>query len=163
MNELDKDHKVTILIAALEERYEALRIIRGRVESVGLWSLGLLLSAGGWIISSGIVLTCFEKTLYLIGAVLAFAVLRFNYLEDLAKGFKKQQQAAVSIEKVFKLYELGFYADAGESIYPKEWEQAGTDKGDGRFFNTTYNLLYVGFAFLLIAILSIKVWPAFFY
>ncbi|MDO8594933.1 MAG: hypothetical protein Q7R93_05515 [bacterium] len=163
MKELDKAEKVSILISALEERYEALRVIRSRAESIGLWSLGLLLSAGAWIIQSELIVNHFEKVLYLVGASLAFVVLRFNYLEDLARGFKGQQRAAARIEKALKLYEQNFFDESNESIYPKEWMHAGTNEGAGRFFQTTYNLLYIGFGFLIIAILSIKTYSLFFY
>lgn len=160
---MQSENKINILITALEERYEALRVIRSRVENMGFWSLGLLLGAGGWIIQSGMMLTRTEKATYFIGVTFAFLVLRFGYLEDLAKGFKGQQRAAVRIEKALKLYEPRFFDDSDESIYPPEWEHAGTGKGAGKFFDTTFNLLYIGFGFLLIAILFIKVWHPFFF
>ena len=160
---ITEDKKVEILLAALDERYKAIHAIRDRVQNVGLWSLGLLLGAGGWIIQSDLRLTCFEKAVYLVGAILAFLVLRFSYLEDLERGFQRQQKATVRIEKALKLYETNFFDDSENSIYPPEWEHAGTEKGAGKFFNTTFYLLYIGFAFLAIAILSVKVFYPFYF
>lgn len=157
MKNLEQTDKVSILIAVLEERYEALRTIRSRVENIGLWSLGLLLGVGGWIIQGDLVMSESEKNLYIAGTVLAFLVLRFGYFEDLVKGFQKQQRATVRIEEVLKLYEPKFFDESEEPVYPKEWQHAGTKNGNGKFFASTYHLLYLGFGFLLFAILSIRV------
>ena len=152
------EHKTQILIAALEERYKAIHIIRDRVQSIGIWSLGLLLGASAWIIQSEQGLDPFKKTIYIIGALSAAAVLRFDYLEDLKRGFKGQQRVAARLEKALGLYDSGKFDASGESIYPKEWERAGTETGNGKFFATTYNLLYVSVGLLVIAILSAPCW-----
>jgi hypothetical protein len=45
----------------------------------------------------------------------------------------------------------GFFAPE-EALYPSEWAQAGTKLARGRFFRSTYLLLYLGAAILLVAI-----------
>ncbi len=153
MHPLNTEQKTTVLLSALEERYTVMRTIRDRVQSVGVWALGLLLTAGGWFIQSDIVLTSGQKLLYLIGVVVAIAVLRFKYLDDLCTGFQAQQRVAVRLEKTLGLFTPGIFDGEADSVYPPKWESAGNINGGGKFFNTSYLLLYVGAAFLLLAIL----------
>ena len=163
MNTLDITDKVTILLAALQERYEALRAIRSRVEGLGLWVLGLLLSAAAWIVQSDIIIPKDDKTAYIVALTVAFVILRFKYLRDLSKGFKSQLRVAVNIETALKLYEPGFFDGGKKSIYPNEWAEAGTRIGGGQFFKSTYYLLYVGFGFLAFAILAARTFQPFFF
>jgi len=151
--QIDENKKADVLISALAERYESIHKIRERVQGVGIWTLGLLLGAGGWLLQSEIVLTGLQKILAIVGIIAAFVVLRFIYLEDLRKGFKGQQRAAVRLERALGLFAPGVFDNSDEPIYPKSWEKAGTEKSDGKFFDSTYALLYVGVAFLIITIL----------
>src|SRR3989338_4548637 len=151
--EIDDNQKVNVLLSALDERYKSIHIIRERVQSVGIWALGILLGAGGWLIQSDTTLTYPQKVLGIVGFTTAFIALRFFYLEDLQKGFKGQQRAAACIEKVLGLFTPNFFNDSSDPIYPESWQKSGTEEGDGKFFNSTYILLYVGVTFLLIAIL----------
>ncbi|MDB5224821.1 MAG: hypothetical protein JWO43_443 [Candidatus Adlerbacteria bacterium] len=150
---LDKEQKVTVLLAALSERYESLRTIRERVQSIGVWALGLLLGIGGWLIQSETTLTSFQKTFYILGILAAFAVLRFKYLEDLSVGFKSQQKITTRLEKALGLFTPGIFDSDTTSIYPQKWEKAGTAEGSGNFFETTYILLYIGVFFVIVVIL----------
>lgn len=149
---INTEQKVSILVSALEERYHSLHVIRERVQNVGVWSLGLLLTASGWLIQSETSFTLHQKTLLLLGVLVSFYVLRFRYLEDLQKGFKNQQRIVARLEKTLGLFTSGFFDAEEEPIYPKSWEDTGKGEGDGKFFQTTYLLLYVGFAFLAFAI-----------
>jgi hypothetical protein len=153
MKDVTHSDKKDILIAALEERYEAMRVIRERVQSVGVWALGLMVATAGWLIQAGIVLTSEQKLLYVIALGVAFWALRFKYLDDLTRGFSAQQRVAVRIERALCLYAPGVFDDSDESIYPQKWEQAGSTNGDGKFFASTYLLLYIGIAILMLTIL----------
>ncbi len=150
---IDDTEKVPILLAALSERYESLRVIRSRVQDIGLWVLGIFLGAGGWLVASPIALTLTQKAFYSIAIVVSLAVLRFVYLRDLCEGFKTQQRTAARVEKELRLFEPEFYAGSKSSIYPSNWEHAGTDKGSGKFFTTTYILIYIGAAILIAAVI----------
>lgn len=150
---INDDKKADVLLSALEERYSALRSIRERVQSIGIWALGLLLGASGWIIQSDTQFTCSQKILGILGVVIAFIAVRFFYLEDLQKGFRGQQRSAVRIETVLGLFTPNLFDESGEPIYPESWKRSGTEGGDGKFFDSTYILLYVGAAFLVVAIL----------
>jgi hypothetical protein len=125
---------------------------------IGIWVLGLLVAAGAYLIQSQVILGFSQIIFYVIGTIISIAVLRLKYLEDLHRGFKSQQCTAVRLEKALGLFTPGVFDDEKESIYPKKWEGAGTEEGDGRFFHTTYALLYVGTVFLVIAILMSGCW-----
>ncbi len=153
MKEANHSDKKDILIAALEERYEAIRVIRERVQSIGLWALGFMLAATGWLVQSDVFISPKQKLFYTVALGVAFLALRFKYLDDLQKGFAAQQRVAVRLEKTLGLYTSGVFDESGESIYPQKWEQAGNDNGDGKFFTSTYLLLYIGIAILALAIL----------
>ncbi len=149
---IDKEQKVSILLAALDERYKSMHMIRERVQSTGVWALGLLVAAGGALLQSGVVLPSEQVLLYVIGTLIAFGILRFRYLEDLQKGFKSQQRVTVRLEQSLGLFTPGVFDDDSKSVYPEDWKRAGNGEGGGKFFETTYLLLYVGVAFLLASI-----------
>jgi hypothetical protein len=149
---IPEEKKVDILVSGLEERYSAMRAIRERIQSVCIWALGLLLAAGGWLLQSDTTLEPRERIVCIIGLLVGFLVLRFKFLEDLQKGFRSQQRAAAAIEESLGMYEVGAFSK-DSSIYPPEWKKAGSDEGEGKFFESTYWLLYLGVGFLLVALL----------
>lgn len=153
MKKATHSDKKDILIAALEERYEAMRVIRERVQSIGLWALGLMLAATGWLVQSDVFISPKQKLFYIVALGVAFWALRFKYTDDLQRGFAAQQRVAVRLEKTLGLYTSGVFDDSEESIYPQKWEQAGNDNCDGKFFTSTYLLLYIGIVILALAIL----------
>lgn len=154
MKDLNPDKKIDILISALEERYSSMHKIRDRVQSIGIWVLGGLIAASAWIFQNEIVFRPNQKFIYIIAILVALYVLRFIYLEDLSKGFKGQQQIAVKLEKSLGFFTPNFFDDASEnSMYPEKWQKAGTPDGDGKFFNSSYILIYTGVVFLILSIL----------
>lgn len=153
MKNIDDNNKIEILISALNERYQSIHNIRDRVQNTGIWILGILSSISGWLIQSNVYLTCFNKIIYLLALFATYHVIKFHYLEDLNKGFKGQQKVAAKIEKTLNLFTDKFFSEDEESLYPESWQKAGTENGDGRFFETTYLLINLGFIFLSIAIL----------
>ena len=150
---INDEQKVNILMSALDERYASLRVIRERVQSIGIWSLGLLITASGWVIQSDVSFSFTQKVMLLTGLFIAFYALRFRYLADLERGFKKQQQVAVRLEKALGMYEPNFFDKNEEDpIYPRAWQDAGNKDGNGKFFQSTHLLLYVGFLALVTSI-----------
>ena len=152
MKNLEKEN-IPILISALEERYKSIHTIRERVQSIGIWSLGLMFTAGGFLFQGDTIMTITQKSICIIGVIIASYVLRFEYLEDLNKGFKSQQKVAARIEKVLGFFTSGIFDNDKTSIYPEGWENAGKEKGEGRFFSTTYVLLLIGLIFLITSII----------
>lgn len=147
------ENKNAILLAALEERYTSIRTIRERVQNIGVWTLGLLLGAGGWTLKNQNIFNTSEKILVVIGIMTAVAVLCFYYLEDLRKGFNSQLRTAARLEKTLGLFSVGLFDDENDPLYPKKWEASGAAGGDGRFFHSTYVLLAIGAIFLVATIL----------
>lgn len=145
---LNDEQKVAVLLAALAERYHAMRTIRERVQSIGLWVLGLLAAAGGWLIQSKTELSDNERWIGIVGLAAALLALRFWYLADLQKGFAGQQRVAATIERALGLFEPGALGLIDAAIYPASWNDAGRKDGKGRFFSSSYALLYVGVSFL---------------
>jgi hypothetical protein len=152
--EIDNREKIALLQSALLERYSALHKIRDRAQSIGIWVLGILLGASGWLIQSTVKLSVLQKAIYVLGIAIAFLVLRFWYLGDLRKGFQIQQRVVARIEKALGFFTPGFFDSSAEPLYPKAWEEAGRQSSGGNFFHSTYALLYVGVAFLVIAVLT---------
>lgn len=150
---LNDEQKIQVLIAALEERYQAMRAIRERVQSIGLWILGLLAGAGGWLLQSETELSLTEQTISVLGLAIGLLALRFWYLADLKRGFAGQQRVAATIEEALGLYSPGALGLADRSIYPASWREAGKLAGKGQFFASTYGLLYVGAGFLTIVLI----------
>lgn len=134
INNIDNNKKIDILILALEERYRSMHKIRERVQSMGFWILGILGGIGGWLIQSNTSLYCIEKEIYIIALLITFIVIRFQYLKDLNKGFKGQQKITVKIEKSLGFFTPNFFPEEQDSMYPKSWNQAGTNGGSGNFF-----------------------------
>lgn len=151
---LNDEQKIAILLAALTERYQAMRTIRERVQSVSLWVLGLLAAASGWLIQSQTELSDSRRLIVIIGLGVALLVLRFWYLADLQKGFAGQQRVAANIERTLGLFEPGVLSSMDNPVYPASWSDAGKLVGNGHFFSSSYALIYVGVSFLTAVLLA---------
>lgn len=149
---IDDRTKVEIALAGLEERYKAILTMRQRVENVCLWVLGIFVIVAGWIVQGNVELSLPGKA-FLCGALLATVVgVRWLYLADIEKGFRKQLRVAARIERVLGFYEHGRFDPAEVGLYPKEWKLAGTEAGKGHYFRMSYLLLYIGTGILIAAI-----------
>lgn len=153
MKDINSSDKKDILLAALEERYSAMRIIRERVQVVSVWALGLMVATAGWLVQSNMPIKFEHKVLYVMVLGVSFWVLRFKYFNDLQKGFLSQQRVTIRIEKSLGLYTPGLFDDKNDTIFPIKWECAGDNDGNGKFFASTYLMLYVGIIILVLAIL----------
>jgi hypothetical protein len=149
---IDNDKKIDILLSALEERYSAIHKIRNRLQNLGIWALGIFFAASGWLFQSDVYLQQHEQVVLLVFIIVLIFILFKTYIKDLEKGFKGQQRVAAKIEN-----ELGFYTDgliSEYSLYPAGWKKAGTDNGEGRYFDTNRILLLTGAFVLALVILS---------
>lgn len=150
LTKMPDEKKIEILLHALEERYKSIHIIRDRVQNISLWTLGLFVTAGGWLLQSNTTLTCGEKWFFGATILLSVLVLRIFYLRDLEKGFKAQQRIQAKIEDSLGLCRPGVFTE--ESIYPKDWAKAGGKDSKGNFFFHNYLLIYLGTLILLLSI-----------
>ncbi len=148
---LDSD-KVAVLLLALGERYEAMRVIRARVQSIGIWALGLMVTGSAWLMVNRPGLTSWERFFVIAAAVVSYSFLHLVYLEDLCKGFKTQQRTAARIEDALQMFSVGIFDHSPTSIYPEGWKHAGSSAGEGSFFASTYMLMVLGLVIFVIAV-----------
>lgn len=150
---INDEKKVDILLLALKERYESMHKIRERIQNIGIWIMGILFGASGWLVQSNITLNYSQKTIIVIVILMALIILNLTYIKDLQIGFKSQQRVAAKIENALGFFTPENFDDSKKSIYPDAWKMAGTRKGNGNFFHSMQILLSIGFAFLLVAVL----------
>src|SRR5262249_9831863 len=143
MNTQPTDAWLQTLREAARERYQAMHNIRERVHRTCLWTLGSLLAVTGWLVQRPAPLGWQERAFLLCALMAVLVVLRGRYLRDLEAGFRGQQRVAVRIEEALGLY---------NGIYPLEWQKAGRDVSGGRFFSSSYALLYIGCGVLAVAL-----------
>ncbi len=148
--QIDDSNKVNILLSALQERYNAIHIIRARVESICTWTLGILVTATGLFIGKSAELSCDEKVFLTVALIAILLALRFLFLRDLEKGFRSQFRTAARIENILHLFEDDAYSQA--SVYPKGWKDSGEKGCEGRYFRSNYVLLYLGFSIMIASI-----------
>lgn len=153
INKINSDKKIDILLSTLGERYQSIHEIRNRVQNIGVWVLGVMLATGVWFFQSTTPLNLHIKEVFILATIVVFLIIRFMYLKNLNVGFCGQQQAAARIEKALGLFTVGVFDESKEAIHDGSWEKAGTEKGEGKFFVTTYILLYVGVTFLILSIM----------
>ena len=146
---IDSNKKTDILVAALSERYSAMHKIRERMENTRLWVLGAMLAIAGWLLQGNVVLGTYQKIICAIGLTLTFVIIRFLYINDLNKGLKTQQRAAVNLEKALGFFDPKFFNEEEKSLYPEEWQETGNAKGHRHIFHSTNLLIYVAFVFLI--------------
>lgn len=146
------DQKIEILKTVLVEKYTAIHAMRKRVQEICLWSLGLLVAASGWLLKSELILSTYDKIIFVLVIIIGYLILRYSYFVDLEHGFKQQQRILVKIERALHLYSPGFFCDDKSSLYPESWQNAGTEKGNGKFFKTNYHLLQFGIIVFIISV-----------
>lgn len=149
--QVSEEQKVEILLAALAACYVAIDKIRDRVENISLWIMGLQFAAAGWLLQSQQHFSCLEKGVLLVTLFLAISFIRYRYFENLEKGFIGQRKTAVRIAETLHLYEKGYYGHS-ESMYPQEWTDIDGPKKQGHYFKNSFILLWIGTAFLAVAI-----------
>jgi len=146
--------KVQVLLAAVEERYKSLHIMRDRTQQTCMWITGIFLAVAGWIIQGKVTLTPVQKAFMGTVIVIAVIVIRWFYLRDIQKGFQAQQRAVARIEEALQLFTPGFYDGKESGVFPESWKKAGRENGEGRYFKNIYWMLYISAGVLIIALTS---------
>ena len=143
--EISEEKKLEILLAQLQERYEALHKMRNRSMQFVLWILGLGLGMA-WLLINEAELSSTQRlflTIFLI--VISLAV--WLFVHAIACGFKANRGIIIRIEKALKLYEKDYY-DIPESILPTEFSCQKCGKTG--HFNTLYMLIIIVFTTLIV-------------
>jgi hypothetical protein len=149
--------ETTVLLAALNERYQSLRVIRSRVQDICIWTVGLLLGAAGWIIAKDHPLTLEAKLTFIVGVGFALFLVCGLYLRDLEAGFRKQQEVTAGIEAALGYFTTGNFNSAA-SVYPSEWASAGKPMGKGNYFASSFSMIYWAAGFLVVVVLAKGSW-----
>ncbi|MEW6608207.1 MAG: hypothetical protein AB1414_12315 [bacterium] len=145
--DINQDQKIEILLSLMAERYTSTHLMRERVIKTVMWSVGLLFVFAGWIIQGDVSPGPFQK-LYLCIAVIIFVATVLYFLHDTKKGFDRNFQVLVRIEKTLELYKKGSFTNDGSGLYPEQWQQVGR----GKFFKSCYIIVCLS---ALIAIFAI--------
>jgi hypothetical protein len=143
--DISEEKKLEILLAQLQERYEALHKMRDRSMQFVLWILGLGLGMA-WLLINEAPLTCSQqKAITCLLILLGLATFWFVY--GIERGFKTNRQIMIRLETVLKLYEKDFYG-IHESILPAPF--AKERRNWTNHFKTLYVFITTVFVVLII-------------
>jgi hypothetical protein len=143
--EIPEEKKVEILLAQLQERYEALHKMRDRSMQFVLWILGLGL-AMAWLLINETALTCLQQwAITCLLFFLGFATFWFIY--GIERGFKTIRQVVIKLETALKLYDQDFYG-IHESILPVRFTIEKTRWTD--HFKTLHMIIITVFLSLIV-------------
>lgn len=117
--ELDPNQKFQVMLAELQERYNASHQIRERSVRFTLWISGMGIGLG-WILVSKEIRLPQQLALTLLIVALFFGAAYF--LAGLGRGFRKNREAMIRCERALGMHEPGVYL-AERSLLPKEYCQ----------------------------------------
>ena len=145
--EISEEKKLEILLAQLQERYQAMHNMRDRSMQFVIWIVGFGLGMA-WILIDETILTIAQRisiTLFLFFIAIAILV----FVGDIHRGFKVNRHVTIKIETALKLYEKNFY-NMNETILPEEYSYK--NKGKVGHFRTLYLVIII--VFLLLTLLT---------
>lgn len=147
---LNTDQRLRVLLAELQERYNASHKIRERSAHFTLWLSGMAIGLG-WLLITQTALTLSQRialTLFIF-ALFGGAV---YFIIALHKGFLKNREAMIKIEKALGLYEPGFYLPE-TPLLPEEYKRP--KRKWSNHFSTLYIwLIIVGLSLLILTWMS---------
>lgn len=147
--EISEEKKLEVLLAQLQERYDASHKMRDRSMQFVLWILGLGLGMA-WLLIDVITLTCSQQiaiTCLLI--LLGFATSWFVY--GIERGFKTNHRIMIKLETALKLHEQDFYC-IHERILPASFAEEKNKWT--HHFKTLYIFIITVFIALIILTLT---------
>lgn len=115
---MEEEQKIQVVLAGLQERYNASHKIRERSVQFILWISGIAVGLG-WILISEQTFTFYQKiALTLLIAALFLGSLCF--LWGLMKGANNNRDTLIRHERALKMYERGIYLP-DESLLPEAY------------------------------------------
>lgn len=147
---IEDDQKINVLLALLNERYNASHKMRERSFKFALWIFGLLIGGGSWILLNGSTLTIVQKAELTVILSLT-SIFTFWFIQAIKKGFDTNWTVTVKIEESIQLYDKGVFLDS-ESLFPESYKNAGRTSMSSHFIT-----LYVWLASTLIVLL-LMIW-----
>jgi hypothetical protein len=143
--EIPENKKLEILLAQLQERYEALHKMRDRSMQFVLWILGLGLGMA-WLLINETALSCNQQKA-ITGLLILLGFATFLFVYGIEQGFRTNHQIVIKIETSLKLYEQDFYG-AHESILPVRFAKGKRKWTD--HFKTLYVIIVTVFIALIV-------------
>lgn len=145
---LDHQQKFQVILAQLQERYDAAHKMRARGVQFTLWISGLAVGLSWILINKGPLPLTQQVGVTMLAAALAFGAIYF--LSALAKGFHKNRQAMIRLESALGLHSEGVFTSQGV-ILPPDYRNAK------RRWSDHFNSLMVWLAVVALA-LGVLIW-----
>lgn len=120
MMELSEDQKVQVLLAELQERYNASHKIRGRSTQFTLWISGMAIGLG-WLLTSPREFEPSQRIALTLLIVALFAGSLY-FLMGLRRGFQKNREAMIRSERALSMHDPGVFL-AAVPLLPSEYSQ----------------------------------------
>ena len=144
---LSNDDKVAVLINQLNERYNSAHRMRERSLKFSIWIMGFAVALI-WILLKGEALTPFQKTvLTIIVGICTLA--SFWFLLSIQKGFGKNKELMIDLEKALGLFKEGEYVES-KVLFPSDYKKK--KKSLWSHFHSIYFLLFPVSILLIILI-----------
>lgn len=135
--EISEEKKFEILLAQLQERYEALHKMRDRSMQFVLWILGFGLGLA-WLLINEASFTLEQKILISILLIILGATILY-FVCSIGRGFNVTRKIIIKLETSLKLYDKNYY-NISDSVLPMEYSSKKTGL-NGHF--KTLNMLIV--------------------
>lgn len=143
--EISEKQKLDVLLAQLQERYNASHKMRDRSMQFALWILGFGLGMG-WLLINETKLSCLQQVMITLFLVL-LNITTLWFLYAIRRGFENNRQIVIRLETILKLHEQNSYGIA-ESVLPPKYSNMKR-KWTGHF-ETLYVIVLVVFITLIL-------------
>lgn len=143
---LSENQKIQVLLAELQERYNASHRIRERSIRFTLWISGMAIGLGWLLITQKTLM--FSQRIALTLLILALFAGTLYFIMGLKRGFRKNRESMINTERALGMYDPGTYLEE-ISLLPEEYSQL---KGRwSNHFHTLYGwLILVTIAMLIL-------------
>jgi hypothetical protein len=144
---LTQEQQFQVLMAQLQERYNAWHLIRSRSTQFALWIVGMAIALSWKLIET----PCANIPQRVAATILVtlLAIVSVYFLSGLATGLKHTRKALIRIEEALGTHEPSYYLQ-GEALLPNQYKSIKVRLS--AHFLTLYALLTVTASYLLFAI-----------
>lgn len=149
---LSEDQKIQVLLAELQERYNASHKIRERSIQFTLWISGMAIGLGWLLITQKTLM--FSQRIALTLLILALFAGTFYFIMGLRRGFRKNRESMINTERALGMYEPDVFLD-GISLLPEEYSQL-KGRWSGHFYTLYVWLILVALSMLILTWTSPK-------
>ena len=146
MMDMNENQRLQVLLAQLQERYNAAHKIRERSTQFTLWISGMAIGLG-WLLISQRPLA-FTQRVALSLLIIALFAGTVYFIMGLRRGFQKNRDTMIRIERVLGMHEAGIYLEKGP-LLPSEYGLTNRKWSD--HFHTLYIwLVLVAFSLIIL-------------